>query len=68
VKILSRTVAKNGRVRTTVELDEGEILVAINPGRHYSLGQPLEGDVLGGHILADATPVTWCSVEQKWVE
>ena len=45
-----------------------ERLVTIDPDAHYKLGEPMREDVIAGHILADATRVHWCSIEQKWVD
>ena len=40
--------------------------IKIDPSRHYKLGEPMNEDIIAGHILADASPVSWCSLEQKW--
>lgn len=46
---------------------KSETLIAINPDLHYKLGEPLHEDVFAGHIIADAHPAIWCSLEQKWL-
>ena len=51
--------------RVLVELDPGEKLIAVHDDRYYQLGYPLD-EVMAGHILAVATQVTWCSIEQEW--
>ncbi len=75
MKIIKSTPRPNGVTRLIIELAPGEAmrvarpgrqLVEIDPDAHYRLGQPLQDDVMAGHILADATRVHWCSVEQKW--
>lgn len=64
MKQLSEKVVK-GKRRVTVELEEGEKLIALNDNKLYMLGEPWEDQVLYGHTLLDAVEVTWCSVEQK---
>lgn len=68
MKILKTTLRVRDKARVmTVELQPGEDLVAIRRDGHYQLGYPLD-DVVASHILADAAPVTWCPLEQKWVK
>lgn len=68
MKVLNDQMATLKRKRrVTVELNPGEILIAINERVHYRLGEPLD-DVLPGHMLSCAVPVLWCPVEQRWVE
>lgn len=52
--------------RVTVILAPGEEIVAVHPDKHYSMGEPMHEDVFAGHIIAGATEVSWCSIEQKW--
>lgn len=66
MKTISQKELPGGRRRVVLELAAGEALVAVRDGAHYQLGQPLD-DVIPSHVLAAATPVTWCAVEQKWV-
>lgn len=76
MKIIKDVQFKDYR-RVTVELSDGEDIQAycageslaiINLNAHYKLGEPMQDDVIAGHILADATRVTWCSIQQKWVD
>lgn len=66
MKITKRKDIKDG-VELTVRLAPGEKLVAVTPNCHYKLGYPVE-DVVIGDVVADAVPVTWCSVRQEWVQ
>ena len=75
MKIFNSRPRPDGKVRLFVELDadehlrsyrDGQALVLIDPDAHYKLGEPMHEDVIAGHILADATRVHWCSIEQKW--
>lgn len=77
MKVIRQTIKPNGVVRMTIELDPGESLrtcrngqklVLIDPDQHYKLGEPMSEDVFAGHILADAKPAHWCSLEQKWID
>lgn len=61
-----RTV--KGKRRVTVELEDGEHLIALNDDKLYMLSEPWEDQVLYGHTLRGAAEVTWCSVEQKMVK
>lgn len=54
--------------RMTIELEEDEALVVVKANQHYSLGEPLIGEILPGHTIADIRPAHWCPVSQKWVE
>ena len=67
MKILSNTLTKSGRRRLIVEISDASDLMEVKPGEHYRLGEPMGDDVIAGHILAAARPVSWCSIEQKWV-
>lgn len=57
---------KPGVSRVTIEIGDGEKILAIRSNSHYELGHPL-GDVVSSHIIAEAIEVQWCSVSQKWV-
>ena len=67
MKILNSKELKDGRVHVLVELARGEPMPAktINPYGYYKLGHPMD-DVVAGHIIKEAVPVVWCSVEQEW--
>lgn len=67
MKILRQKEGKHGTLIVTVEIKATENLIAIDPDLHYELGEPLQGDVLAGHIIADASLAHWCSIEQKWI-
>ena len=66
MKHVRERINKQGKRVVTVELDDGERLMAINPGRYYRTGYPQE-DVVGGYILIESQEVTWCSLGQEWV-
>lgn len=68
MKRVSEKPLPHGRRRVTVELDAGEVLVAMNPDRFYNLGEPCDGQIMLGDILVSARPVSWCSIEQRWLE
>ena len=67
MKVIATKPGKNDKRTVTVELDDGEDLMAVRRGGFYRLGYPLEEIVFGDQV-ADAVPVSWCPVEQKWVE
>jgi hypothetical protein len=66
MKILNTKMVK-GVKTVTVELDEGEQLVAFRPTGMYELGEPHE-DIMPGHVLLESAPVIWCSLEQGWIK
>jgi len=66
MKVIKETEAR-GKRRITVELDEGETLVALRDEGHYRLGYPHD-DVVAAHVVTEAVPVMWCSLEQKWID
>jgi hypothetical protein len=67
MKVIKDEVATLKRHRrVTVELRPHEQLIAIDDRLHYRLGEPLD-DVVPGHIVAEAVPVSWCCIEQRWV-
>lgn len=65
MKVISDKTVK-GKRRVTVELNDGEKLVAVHPNAFYRLAYPVE-DVVSGDIIADCDHVVWCNAEQKWV-
>lgn len=65
MKIISEKVVK-GKRRVTVELDEGEQVLAIRRDSHYRLGYPLEDQVIHSSRIENATEVYWCDGEQNW--
>lgn len=60
-----KTVEKGDKVIVTVEISKGEKLLSVRDDSYYRLGDPLN-DVVPSHVIADATPATWCCLEQKW--
>lgn len=68
MKIISEKPTARGKKRLIVEIDEGETLIAINPDKYYTLGEPLHEDVFAGHILDAPFEAHWCSFSQKWIK
>jgi len=67
MKRISEKVLPNGNRRVVVELGKSEELVPIHASAHYKMGYPHDDIVHADHIL-QARQVTWCVIEQKWVE
>jgi len=67
MKIKYIRTLKNGKRHALVELDPGERITSYREASYYKLGHPVE-EIVAGHVLDDAVPVTWCSASQKWVE
>lgn len=67
MKIVKDFTTAKGVRRVTVELAEGEKLVAVRESSHYRLGYPIE-DVVPSHVLSNAGPVVWDPCSQKWIE
>lgn len=67
MEVNKETILPNGKRRVTVTLDSDEHLIPICNSGHYKLGSQLD-DVVAGHYITEAVPVSWCSIEQKWVE
>lgn len=65
MKIVREKIVKNKR-RVFVELDEGEEIIAIKPGRYYKLGYPIE-DVMPAHVMQDVVEVVWDCISQEWI-
>jgi hypothetical protein len=68
MKVLNEKTLKSGARRVTVEIDPSEKLLAIREGRFYRLGYPLDSEIVEGHHLTLAIPVSWCVIGQEWVE
>jgi hypothetical protein len=66
MKVLKEKINKRGKREVTVELAEGETLMAFDDNLHYRLGAQHE-DVVAGHIITESAPVAWCSYTQEWV-
>lgn len=67
MKIISTRAIGPKTTRFIVEVDNDEKLMVFHPDNHYKLGYPVE-DIVIGDIITQATPVRWCSLEQKWIE
>ena len=69
MNVLKVTKRRDGSTRVVVDLKPGESLpnMHFHDDRHYRLGHPVN-EVMAGHILAEAVPVQWCSLEQEWIE
>ena len=67
MKITKDYTRKDGVRTVTVQLAEGEKLMALKDDSYYRLGGQLD-DVVGTHCLAEGCRVYWCSIEQKWVD
>ena len=67
MKITKDTTRKDGVRTVTVQIEEGEYLMALKFDNYYRLGGQLD-DVVGGYCIIDSPRVYWCSIEQNWVE
>ena len=67
MKVTKDYIRKNGVRTVTVQLAEGEKLMAFKEDSYYRLGGQLD-DVVGGYCITGSPRVYWCSIEQKWVE
>lgn len=67
MKIISTRTNKDGSSTITIRLAPGEKAVMVNTRHHYRLGGQVD-DIVASHVLTEAVPVYWCSIEQKWVE
>lgn len=68
MKILRERVNKQGLRECVVVLNKGEHLKAFQDDAFYQLGDPMDQEILAGHILVNTGRVAWCSVTQKWVD
>lgn len=66
MKVLVERVSKQGKHQVTVELGEGEHLMAFHEDRYYKLGGQVD-EVMRGNVITESDQVTWCSVSQEWV-
>ena len=67
MKITKDYTRKDGVRTVTVQLAEGERLMAFNEDSYYRLGGQLD-EVVGGYCIIEGKRVYWCSIEQKWVD
>lgn len=66
MRIIKEKINTKGQREVTVILGKDEKLLGIDEKQHYKLGYPVD-EVMAGHILAQTSPVTWCSASQEWV-
>lgn len=66
MKTIRERINKAGRREVTVELGEGETLMAFHEDRFYKLGGQVD-EVMRGHVITETQQVTWCSIGQEWV-
>lgn len=66
MKVIRESVTKTGKRSITVEVNDGETLLAVRAGRHYQLADPVN-EVVAAHIFEGLREVTWCSATQEWV-
>ena len=67
MKITKDFTRKDGVRTVTVQIEEGEYLMALKLDNYYRLGGQLD-DVVAGYCIIGSPRVYWCSIEQKWVE
>lgn len=61
-------LGKHGGKRITIDLDKGAGVWIIPKADYYRLGYPLDDLIIPAHALTDIASVTWCCIEQKWVD
>ena len=66
MKITKDTIRKDGVRTVTVQLANGEQLMAFKDDCHYELGDPLDM-IVAGHFLNNSQRVYWCSITQGWM-
>ena len=65
--IITKDSTRKDGVRTvTVQLAEGEKLMAFKEDNYYRLDGQLD-DVVGGYYITESDYVIWCSIEQRWI-
>lgn len=71
-----RTDRKTGKPLAVIRLDPDERAVILKPGQtallveeaaFYRLGGQLD-EVVATHVLTEAHRVSWCSIQQGWVD
>lgn len=65
MNIITETPKANGNRVVKVELEPGEVLVAVRPNDFYRLGEP-STDIVPGRMVASMVPVLWCPLQQSW--
>jgi hypothetical protein len=66
MKVIKETTRKDGVRTITVQLAEGEQLMAFKDECHYELGEQLDM-IVAGHYLNNCQRVYWCSITQGWM-
>ena len=66
MKITKDITRKDGVRTVTVQLAEGEKLMAFKEDNYYRLDGQLD-DVVGGYYITESDYVIWCSIEQRWI-
>lgn len=66
MKVIRERINKQGKRQITIELGDGEHLMAMHPDRFYKTSYPHE-EIVAGHHIIDSEPVEWCSFGQEWV-
>jgi hypothetical protein len=83
MKIVSTRQNKDGSINVTIRMKPDGACVLengvarpitatvkpfmVNTRHHYRLGGQVD-EIMAAHVITEAVPVYWCSVEQKWVE
>ena len=67
MKILSDKVLNSGVRRVLVEVSKDATIYALPHDCYVRLGYPMD-DVVHSDIVANAVPVMWCPIEQRWVD
>lgn len=67
MKIINEKVLSSGTRRLIIELAPEESIIGIDERAYYKLAQPLD-DIIEGDKIVDCVRVSWCSIEQKWIE
>lgn len=84
MKVLRNTTNKDGSRTVTIRLQPGEntvirddgsivctapktTILLIREDRYYRLGGQVD-EIMAPHVMAEAVPCFWCSIEQKWMD
>jgi len=67
MKIISDKVLKNGQRKLVIYADPNEKITSFVCNGYYRTGYPLE-DIRRGGALLGSQQVTWCEIEQRWVD
>jgi len=84
MKTIRNAINKDGSRTVTVRIARGEgaiiradgavvrtaaneTVLPIKNGYHYRLGGQVE-DIVAPHVMTEAVPCFWCSIEQKWID